>query len=41
MKVAANLLDRLTLRVLAPDPNHCLHNQHPELDHLLKTRPVD
>ena len=30
-KITRNRLDRLTPGVLAPNPNHCLHHQHPDL----------
>lgn len=29
-QIPRNCLDCLTVRVLAPDPNDCLHHQHPE-----------
>ena len=30
-KIPRNRLDRLTPGVLAPNPNHSLHHQHPDL----------
>ena len=30
-KITRDRLDRLAAGMLAPDPNHCLHHQHPDL----------
>ena len=38
-QIARNRLDRLAARMLAPDPDHCLHHQHPDLA-TWKTRPL-
>jgi hypothetical protein len=31
MQIPRDRLDRLTTGILAPNPNHCLQNQHPDL----------
>jgi hypothetical protein len=31
MQITRDHLDRLASGMLAPNPNNCLHNQHPDL----------